>query len=398
MEEHCEAYFAWKQAGIQGAWCWHVDAHLDIGRDGLTPARLAQLKECQTLDEAHLRGLCGNAYVPWGGLHCGNYLYPAIREGIVDRLTWVIPPDIVSGNLLDWARGHLDGWFDLTLEEFDHLHQQHGVVQGTILGIPFQLGTADMLPLPDQPVLLDIDIDYFLNGEGHVWQEPEQLPLPTSLMTTVAYSVKGGYTPTPLRRLAMPFVQDSAVGYQANALDRAAALVRFQAFQQAEPELIELLASEPISSAYLLGTCYHQRAMYSQALEVWSQLLEEPDLPQDGRAYVCGLCAELLCLLERPEEALQKALEAQRLCDPQDYRMHWATAAAYEKMEEYRQATQEIRRGLRLAEPFVFGLQMRLILAQLYRKQGKDGLASIELQKLEKIDTTGQLRPLTLLR
>lgn len=398
MEEHCEAYFVWKQAGIRDAWCWHVDAHLDIGKDGLTASRLAELKQCQSLEEAHRRGLCGNAYVPWGGLHCGNYLYPAIREGIVSRLTWVIPPDIVSGNLLNWARLHLDGWFDLSLEEFHQLHEHQGIVQGTILGIPFQLGTAEKLVLPEQPVLLDIDIDYFLDGEGQIWQEPEQLPLPTSLLTTVAYSVKGGYTPTPFRRLAGPFVEGSLGGYEANALDRAAALVRFQAFQQAEPELIELLGSEPISSAYLLGTCYHQRKLYPQALEVWSQMLDHPQLPQDGRAYVCGLCSELLCLLERPQEALSKALEAQKLCDPQDYRMHWATAAAYEKSEDFRQATQELRRGLRLAEPYVFGLQMRLVLAQLYRKQGKEGLASIELQKLEKIDTTGQLRPLTLLR
>ena len=82
MEEHHEAYFLWKNLGIQGAWCWHFDAHLDIGREGLTEARMAALVDCRSPAEAAQVGALGNCYLPWGGLHCGNYLYPAIKEGI----------------------------------------------------------------------------------------------------------------------------------------------------------------------------------------------------------------------------------------------------------------------------------------------------------------------------
>ena len=391
MEEHCDAYFAWKQAGIRGAWCWHVDAHLDIGRDGLDEGRLRALADCADGQQAQALQLCGNAYLPWGGLHCGNYLYPAIREGIVGRLSWVIPPDLPSGSLLAWTRNHLNGWFDLTVLESVELQEWDGYVSGTVLGIPMEIGPARHLPQPDEAVLLDVDLDYFLTTRGELWQESETFP--ESLFTTVAYSVKGGYLPTDLRRLARPWVADVS-GYQADSLDEAAAWVRLQRYAEALP-LLERLDS--VESGYLLGTCFHHLKQPQQALETWQQLLLRGDVKAEGRAYLKGLASEVLCTLERPQEALEYALQAQQEVEP-DYRLYWAAATALESMGELRQATQMIRRGLRLAEPYVFGLQMRLALAGLYRKQNKEGLARLELLHLEKADLGGQLRPLTLLR
>lgn len=400
MEEHCEAYFVWKRAGIKAAWCYHVDAHLDVGTDGLDDTTLARLAACQSLDEARDQGLTGNAYLPWGGLHCGNYLYPAIREGIVNRLTWVIPPSLVEGSLLTWARAHLNGWFDLELAEYHHLKLVDGRVEGTVMGIPFELGTFENLPRPDQPVLFDLDIDYFLTPTGELWQEAEQFARECrleALMTTVAYSVLGGYTPTEYRRLAQPFVEGSVAGYEAGPIDQAAALVRFQRYDQALPILESLGQDYPVESAYLSGTCRHYLGQPEKALEGWLELFERPGLPPDGKLYLGGLCAEVAARLERPQQALDVARQAQAETQP-DYRLCWAAALALEQLGEPMKATRMLRRGLSLAAPYLNSLAMRSVLARLYKRQGKAGLAKLELQKLEAEDVTGHFRALTLLR
>lgn len=382
MEEHHQAYFAWRQAGVRQAWCWHVDAHLDLSRDGLDHWRDGQ-------------GPLGNAYVPWGGLHCGNYLYPAIQEGLVGRLTWVIPPWLVQGPLLSWARTHLEGWLDLRLEEWAGLREAEGVVRGTLLGIPFELGTDQTLPRPDGPVLLDLDLDYFVDEHGQLWGQ--ELRSVDSPLTTVAYSVKGGYLPAGMRWLGERWQAWLEPVYQATALDEAAALVRRQCYGEAVEPLTRLLEKEPMCAGYLLGTCLHHLKQGQQALQLWQDLSGLPELSSDGRAYVLGLCCEALCGLGRPAEGLECIKAALRLGES-DYRLFWAAAIALEQLQEARQATQMLRRALQLAEGYTISLPLRLGLARLYKQQGKSGLANLELERLQREDLTGKTRPFTLLR
>ncbi len=325
--------------------------------------------------------------MPWGGLNCGNYLYAAIQEGIVGRLTWVIPPDLPVGSLLRWTRDHLNGWFDLTVEESVGLQLVDGYVTGTVLGVRFDVGTAAALPFPSEKVLLDVDLDYFVTQQGELWAEPTSFP--ASDFTTVAYSVKGGWLPPSLRRLASFWVADTS-GYEGNALDQAAALLRLKRYDEALP-----LLGTSVEERYLRGTAAFHLGRHEDALHEWEALLSEA-LPNDGRAYVAGLASEALVTLDRPSEALRYAEEALALRE--DYRLYWASAAAYEKLGALRQATQQVRRALRLAEPYVFGLQMRAALARLYKKQEKHGLASLELGLLAQADLGGDFRPLTLLR
>lgn len=377
MEDHSQAYFVWKQAGIQNAWCWHVDAHLDIGRDGLNQEALERLQPALE----PLAELTGNPYVPWGGLNCGNYLYPAIRHGLVGRLTWVIPPDLPQGKLLPWARTHVNGWLDLTVDESAGMRDAGGYIEGLLLGIPFQVGPANALPTPEEPVLLDIDLDYYLDQQGEVWSQPPG-PLPPSRLTTVAYSVLGGYTPTAERRLAAPWTADWS-GYQSEALDEAAQCVRQRRHQQALERLHNL---QSVEADYLRGTCQHHLGQFEAALQTWRRLL--PQLPALGQAYLSGLASELLSTrLSNPQEALEYAQQGLHIVE--DYRLHYAAAVALEQLGQDRQATQMLRRGLRQAEGTVISLQMRRLLARLYRKQGKDGLAQIELAQLQQQDDLG---------
>lgn len=399
MEEHYDAYFAWKEAGIEDAWCWHVDAHLDIVRTGLWEQRLERLIPCISWEQAQSEGLTGASYLPWGGLNCGNYLYPAIREGIVTRLSWVIPPDLPHGELLRWAREHLDSWFGLTLNEYAGLTESEGRVSGTILGIPFEMGTLEALGVPDQPVLLDIDIDYFLDGEGEVWQDSREFAEAIrdlkSLYTTVAYSVIGGYTPTEERRLAEPFIDGSTEGYHANALDEATVLFRCRRFEQASAAFEKLIPQYPVIAGYSRGSCLQSLKRPEEALDCWRQVLKQ-QLPPDGRAYIGGSCAELCVELGRPQEALDHVLEVKDLVPP-DYRYTWTEALAREALGEEKRATRLVRAALKMADGSLFSLKIRWVLSRLYRAQNKMELAKMELRKLRELDVTGDYRTHTML-
>lgn len=399
MEEHHEAYFVWKRLGIRQAWCWHFDAHLDIGREGLTEARTTVLAGCHSSIEAQERGVLGNCYLPWGGLHCGNYLYPAIAEGLVGRLTWVIPPYLPVGDLLGWARRHLDGWFELSLAEYASFEEHNGYVRGHALGIPMEVGTWETLPRPAEPVLVDVDIDYFLTNEGEVWWPPDEIAAElagwSSLCTTVAYSVKGGYTPTSERFLANPFLEHPLVpGYQADALDQATTLYRCHRYEEAVEALGAIVAEHPVVAPYYIGSSQQKLQNWAAALEAWEGLCEASGVPADGKAYLHGLCGEMALKCDRLDEALRHAAAARKLA-PGDYRHPWTEAMALEAMGDGKGAIKVVRRALRLAEGTLFSLRMHLALARLYRRAGNRELSKMELGRLASLDVTGEYRAST---
>lgn len=403
MEEHLQAYYAWKSQGIRNAWCWHVDAHLDIGKLGLDELRLALVQASRTSAEAAENGALGNSYLPWGGLHCGNYLYPAIREGIVSRLTWVIPPDLPESHLLTWAQNHINGWFDLSLSEYSSLRLDGDRVVGRLLDIPFEMGTLEALELPTVPVLLDVDLDYFLTENGECWQQPsdflEKIETVSSLFTTVAYSVKGGFTPEAMRHLSSAFlarwdVESTTVDakHPWTDLDRLAALVRCGRYDEALEESPE---DAGVESEYLRGTSLHHLQRREECLKLWLDLLRKA-LPPDGSAYVHGLLSEHHLSCGEPDEALEHSLKAQAF-EPSDYRHQWNEAVAREALGDQRKALKLVRRILKSTEHLLFGLKVRFALAKLYQAQGKDGLFKLEMQKLAQLDVTGQFRAQTML-
>lgn len=400
MEEHCQAYFAWKKLGWRDQWCWHVDAHLDIGKTDLGASRLEQLRGCASSVEAKEAGLMGNSYLPWGGLHCGNYLLPAIMEGIVSKLTWVIPPDLPEGALLTWARRHLNNWFELDLQEYASLAFENERVVGTLLGIPVEIGTLEHLTLPDEPVLMDIDIDYFLTEQGEPWQDSdvfaEQIQSVPVAFQTVAYSVIGGFTPDQQRRLAAPFVRESTEGYQATQLDRLAGLVRCHQYDEVLAAQWDLGEQAEVEAGFLIGTSFQAKERYQEALQYWHKLLGHAQVGAGGRAYLHGLCAEIYNHLGEARKALGHALEAQEL-EPENHLHFWNEAVAREKLGDLRRTQKVLRKTIKLSEHLLFGLQARYALSKVYSQQGKDGLANIELKKLGQLDVTGRFRPATML-
>src|SRR5688572_22687218 len=116
MEDHQEAYFFWRDLGIKGATCVHVDAHLDVSNFKVPGYGLADAPE----------------------LNCANFLHRAIREGIVEHLVWVIPPHLTGTlSLLDWTRDELHNWMHLSLADYASLHTEDSRVEGTLAGARF---------------------------------------------------------------------------------------------------------------------------------------------------------------------------------------------------------------------------------------------------------------------
>src|SRR2546429_6125546 len=99
MEDHDGAYYAWKQAGVRGRILLHIDAHIDwawIGdrdpRDLLEARSLAEVESL--LRERCLWNLSDRR--PDDLIHIGNYIYPALKEGIVKEFYWIVPDSFMK--------------------------------------------------------------------------------------------------------------------------------------------------------------------------------------------------------------------------------------------------------------------------------------------------------------
>jgi tetratricopeptide (TPR) repeat protein len=223
--------------------------------DGFNKETLEGISRARTVSE--LEQYRGNPRLPWGGFHCGNYLYPALVDGTVTTLIWVVPPHVIGGEtFVDGVRQETQNWLDLTLPEYDGLRGESGAVVGSLQGRKFVVCTAENFPaLTDSEranLALDIDVDYFIrNSDDKVWQTPHQLfkllELPRPKVLTVAYSVDGGYTPLKERYLGEVVQAVFEKGDASELRDETEAIV---ALDECAPEVLsekieELLLSVP---------------------------------------------------------------------------------------------------------------------------------------------------------
>jgi tetratricopeptide (TPR) repeat protein len=212
MEDHDQAYYAWQQRGFKGMTLVHVDAHLDFcwlpeidlqEVEGNGPGDLEGLLRDQPLWNPYLQKRMKMVDI-------GNYIFPAIREGIVRKIYWVVPDPTWESRR---GRGYLKRVLklllglkkrvDVGLREFgDHFYFR-------ALGVDFFVYSLRNLPAFSERVLLDIDVDFLLTP--FVWKDidlgrrpwlgPKELFERLSSgkinaeAVTISYSVEGGFTP-----------------------------------------------------------------------------------------------------------------------------------------------------------------------------------------------------------
>jgi len=183
IENHDEALALWRESAGSGRILVHVDAHHDMW--WVRPEQSVTI---------------------------ANFISPALRDGILREIYWVVPDG-------SWASA------GNRRQIFHHLRNMQRQFPGsptpvevtreristTLLGKPLHICSIEGLPKFAESVLLDLDVDYLLlprvtygPGDSHPelpWRWPEDLVARLSSrgvqsdLVTIAYSVEGGYTP-----------------------------------------------------------------------------------------------------------------------------------------------------------------------------------------------------------
>ncbi|TLY29887.1 MAG: tetratricopeptide repeat protein [Nitrospirae bacterium] len=270
MEEHDGAYCAWKQAGLKDRIVVHIDAHIDFRwipeRDLESLLSLRTLREVE--DESsndHLWNFTGR---PTDKLiNVGNYLNPALREGHLRSLYWVVPDGFFATRE---RREQLETMlYDLEKSNpraLQRIAWTNGALQAELYGKPLTICLLSQIPRFEEVILLDIDTDFLIiKSVSPAFPFPD-LPDPTpwiwpeelverlrerqlrSDCVTVAYSVEGGYTPLGYKYLA----------------DDLASLLRDPDLPAAQRRLMSL--KREAASAHAEGKYAEAREKYERAL------------------------------------------------------------------------------------------------------------------------------------
>lgn len=401
MDDHADALSCWLGHGLSGLTCVHVDAHLDVQDEVWTPRLLAD-----TLAHPDSDDVRGHRDLPWGGLHCGNYLYPALAGGVVSHLVWVVPaPMVAEQPFLPWVRDELLRWTDLRLDEFRGLKQtSRWRAEGELAGRRFTLCRADQLPPLEGPLALDIDVDYFLE-EDRVWQTPAelkaQLGLPEPQVLTVATSVAGGYTPGALATLGPDTLATWGIAAAdlplrgERSVDRAARHLTRKQPTEGLAELAEL-PEDDVVRLYLEAMLQAEAKAGNLALKLFEQLAVSPLLNPREQAQLHFMVAGLLLGQDFGRGALKAMEAARRLSEPRaDFAARYALALR--NAGQFSAATRAFREALRMRPDHYSSLNTTLELARTYSQLGQSAMALATHRQLQATDPTGHFAALSVL-
>ncbi len=224
FEDHDLSLEIWRKNRIKGLDLVHVDAHIDFSfheaesiDDILDHARsVADLKKRLEYSQSYSHFEQDFSKQ----VDIGNYIYPAMREGIVKDFYWVVPGGhkefIASKKVLIATLKQLIR-IEGSKAKINCLEEDSITAQ--IFGRKLCVCSLESLPLQKKPVILDVDIDFLVIksanaanntakiGKRKPWIFPQ--PLQESLrqrvldprIITIAYSCNGGYTPIKYRYL-----------------------------------------------------------------------------------------------------------------------------------------------------------------------------------------------------
>jgi tetratricopeptide (TPR) repeat protein len=210
FEEHSSVLPLWWQGRARPRTVIYLDAHLDLQHIGAE--RIARLQGCRTVEQVRalekphfLLSDDGSSY------SLEDFLYPASRLGLVERLIWVAPPHVraaYSGRAIGQLQ-QMDGVRPEDLYGFKR--NNRGWIEGRILGLDMVVcdyRQLEHIALPKDS-LIDIDIDYFITVPGDkAWVDPrevfevlDRLPIAPEFVT-LSRSVDSGFTPLHFRFIA----------------------------------------------------------------------------------------------------------------------------------------------------------------------------------------------------
>lgn len=157
VEEHHEAFFAWNKAAVEG---WmpsgevtllHVDEHSDMSVPRLRrpmPAR------------SDLQALADFTYQE---LDIGNFIWAAVYQGHFNRVLWLRHKHKGAGGWREMAIcARNAGGLEFVTGKLEGTEWEHAADRQRMEFAPIHPG--DMVRT-DQPVVLDVDLDYFCSND-----------------------------------------------------------------------------------------------------------------------------------------------------------------------------------------------------------------------------------------
>ena len=375
MENHDQAYYTWHEAGAKQRILVHIDAHHDMW--------WVKDKALVTI---------------------ANFISPALREDLVREVFWVVP-DATWDTPRD--RTHI-----LThLKKIGKEYPEGGSeMSRAVLGKALRVCRLTSLPRIDEPVLLDIDVDYLLiprvtygqaDEHGRLpWLWPEELLARLaergvrSDLATVAYSVEGGYTPLKWKylgdelalRLGCPGAAgESTEGYgrmreAAEAAARGDAVVAEAKYREAA-DFLPRSAAPYFHSAHLyaqLGRLEEGRKAYRRVLEL--DKTYRTAYNSAGFVYFQS---------KRFKEAEQEHLRTLAL-DPEDTHAHFGLAQLAARKKCWEEAETLLRTSLALDANL---LDSHRLLGKVLTKLGREDEAIAAYERSVKLALTGH-RPI----
>jgi len=402
MEDHREAYFFWKQLGLKDQACLHVDAHLDVSNLKAPAYETAERPE----------------------MNCGNFLLPALEEGLLNSLVWVVPDHLPGGeDILDWIRLELQNWMRLDLSDYMSLEKSGERVEGLLLNKPFTVCRSEDTPEMRDPFVLDIDIDYFLDPDDDLWQSPVELVRnlncsgPTA--TTIAYSVQGGYTPVryrylgPLTEMALEDMHSATEIWDflhsgrsdvpshwpdwtkptddvpVKAIDEVSAALMRGFVSRAERHLEHV--EDERERAFMKGLLALRKERLDETAESWETLLADENLERHTRLYLLTTCGRAQLAAERYRHAYDTLSRARSL-SRNDSEVVALQARACLGLGRTEEAAKLFRNAIKLSPELLETAQTRLELAELYLKRGQNSLAERLLHQTLAGDTPGFMK------
>lgn len=209
FEEHSSVLAHWWSERTHPRTVVYLDAHLDL--QYVNPDRMRRLEQCGSVEQV---AALEKPHDLWPDREFSysleNFLYPAARLGLIDRLVWVAPPHVKTGYSAGVAQQlqQLDG---VRPEELNSFRRVGGRIDGRLLGLDLTLCDFRQLERAMLPAdsLIDIDTDYFVTVPGdRAWVDPREvfevlrgLALATECVT-ISRSVGSGFTPLRYRFIA----------------------------------------------------------------------------------------------------------------------------------------------------------------------------------------------------
>src|SRR4030042_3604004 len=430
IEDHSDSFIAWRLAKVKQRTIVHIDSHIDL--EWISETDLRRIRGAKTVEE--LKQLQLDPLHPEESsskpLSIMNYLYPAIKEGLVKDLYWVPPDSFMLGkSVLDKFKHHLiETLGKLSIEELHSFRLQKGIIQGRVYGVPLIVCKLSDLPQFKEPVILDIDVDYFdppdtekRIGVPAIWPDEFIVTFTKkgirSDLASICYSVRGGYLALEYRFLGNELVdilkdpkgdnplQTKVRGHRksghvyrskgmyieaVNAFRKALEIdpddaslhyglgLVYDHLGKANEASIEFARSAAIDPIYgdlsvYDADYYSNKQMYEKALSIYEEILRKrPDYLKG--IFEAGRCSSQLENLEKAAEYYQRFIRIY----PDFYLVHFNLGVVYAKLEKWKMAEEEYKRILELNAYYGKAYQN---LGALYAARGETDEAIGALEK-----------------